>query len=157
MRALFAGAALMLAVFGAQGAETPIEPFQFASPAQEARFKRLLGELRCLVCQNQSLADSEASLAADIRHRIHKMMRAGASDEEIVAFLVDRYGDFVLFRPPVKPVTYLLWAGPALLLVLGAAAFAAALRRRLREPEPELTEQERRRAQELLDRGGPDP
>ncbi len=141
--------ALWALAAGGAGAETPIEPLRFDDPAQEARFKQLTSELRCLVCQNQSLADSEAPLAMDLRHEIHKMMLAGASNKEIVDFLVARYGDFVLFRPPVKPTTYLLWLGPLILFVLGLAVFAYVLRHG-HGSEPRLTEAERRRARRLL-------
>lgn len=109
-----------------------IDPMEFESAAQRERFKALSSELRCLVCQNQSLADSDAPLAGDMRHEILKMMKAGRSDAEIRGFLVERYGDFVLYRPPVEPDTWLLWFGPALLLAAGGTALAVAVRRRSR-------------------------
>ncbi len=98
----------------------------------DARLKQLSLELRCLVCQNQTLADSHAPLAEDLRAEIRSMMARGLSDEEIVDFLVSRYGDFVRYRPPLKSTTWLLWFGPFLFLVAGGAALGIAIRRRQR-------------------------
>lgn len=118
--------------------------------AMEARFQALSRELRCLVCQNQSLFDSPAGLAGDFRREVRAMMREGKSDEEIKGFLVARYGDFVLFRPPLKAKTYALWAAPFVLLGAGALALVAmALARRSREEAP-LDERERQLADKLL-------
>ena len=105
---------LALALGQAQAADTP---FKFADAATEQRYHKLAAELRCLVCQNQSLADSHADLAQDLRDEVYRMLNEGRTDEEIVGFLVDRYGDFVLYRPPVSGTTSLLWFGPVLLLV----------------------------------------
>jgi cytochrome c-type biogenesis protein CcmH len=90
---------------------------------QEAQFQHLLKSLRCLVCQNQDLADSNAGLANDLRQQVYDMVRRGDSDTEIIRYLTDRYGDFILFDPPVKGVTVLLWCGPALFLLLGLFIF----------------------------------
>ena len=106
------------------------EPIEFDDPAQEARFLELTSELRCLVCQNQSLADSDALLAQDLRREIHDMMVTGRSDEEIKEFMVARYGDFVLYRPPVQSNTVVLWAAPLILLLIGGVVIARAIRRR---------------------------
>ena len=119
-------------------------------PVDEARFQHLTKELRCLVCQNQSLFDSPAELAADFRREIRSMMREGKSDEEIKAFLVARYGDFVLFRPPVEAKTYALWAAPFVLLAAGALAVVGLARSRRRPGEPPLDERERALAEALL-------
>jgi len=105
------------------------EPLVFENAAQEMRFQKLTEELRCLVCQNQNLADSEAPLAHDLREEIHEMMLAGRSDEEIKTFLVERYGDFVLYKPPVKSNTMVLWAAPLLLLLGGGVLIAFVVRR----------------------------
>jgi cytochrome c-type biogenesis protein CcmH len=123
-------------------------------PALERRVMTLSAELRCLVCQNQSLADSNAPLAVDLRNQVRDRMRAGMSDQQIVDFMVARYGDFVLFRPPFKLSTALLWLGPLLLLVAGIAALVHRLTRRREEPARELTESERERARALLSGGG---
>ena len=109
----------------------------FADDALDARLKALEGELRCLVCQNQTLAESEAPLAADLRKEVRELAQAGKSDDDIRGYLVARYGDFVLYRPPVKPVTYLLWFGPFVLLAGGIAVWLVVLRRRARMPTDE--------------------
>ena len=123
-----------------------------ADPALEQRVMHLAEELRCLVCQNQSLADSHADLAVDLRNEIREMMQAGKSDEEIREFMVARYGDFVLYNPPVKSTTLILWAGPFFLLLGGGIALAIYLRRRAASiPEQDISEEEHERARALLD------
>ncbi|MFO1363951.1 MAG: cytochrome c-type biogenesis protein [Burkholderiales bacterium] len=125
-------------------------------PVAAGRAVRLAEQLRCLVCQNQSIAESNAELAVDLRRQISEQIAAGRSDGEIVDFMVQRYGDFVLYRPPFKAATLLLWLGPALLLLAGLWALARALRRRGRAPdERPLSEAERARAARLL--GGEPP
>lgn len=103
---------------------------EFSSEEQQKRFKHLTEELRCLVCQNQNLADSDAPLAIDLRNELYKMLQEGHSDEDIKTFMVDRYGDFVLYRPPLQGNTYLLWLGPALLLMGGAGVIGYQINRR---------------------------
>ena len=126
-------------------------------PVANRRAVRLAEQLRCLVCQNQSLAESNAELAVDLRRQIREQIAHGRSDAEIVAFMVERYGDFVLYRPPVKATTLLLWFGPPLLLLLGIVALIRYLReRRLRIERQPLTEDERRQAQLLLSGGAED-
>lgn len=101
-----------------------VDPIEFENAAEEARFQSLTKELRCLVCQNESLADSSAGLAMDLRQDVILQIRQGRSDEQIKAYLTARYGDFILYKPPVKPRTYLLWFGPVLmLLVAGIVLF----------------------------------
>ncbi|MDK9702873.1 MAG: cytochrome c-type biogenesis protein CcmH [Sulfuritalea sp.] len=118
----------------------------------EKRMVAISEELRCLVCQNESLSGSHAELAQDLRREIRKMIAEGKTDKEILDFMVARYGDFVRYRPPVKPTTWLLWGGPFLLLAGGIGALIAFLRRRATESAaPELSEEERRRAAALLD------
>jgi len=120
-------------------------------PAVEERLNKLSRELRCLVCQNETLADSRADLAEDLRDEIRGQIRAGKSDQEIVAFLTQRYGDFILYRPPVRPKTYLLWFGPFILLLGGLAIlFRYVKRRRDSIEEVPLSAADRRRAEELL-------
>lgn len=104
----------------------------FDDPALQQRYEHLTHELRCLVCQNQTIADSNATLAADLRREVRELMRAGRTDTEIRAFLTERYGDFVLYRPPVAPRTWLLWAAPALLLLGGAVVVVLIITRRAR-------------------------
>ena len=97
----------------------PVVTYDFASDEQEALFNKLSNELRCLVCQNQAIADSNADLAKDLRDEMYGMLQQGKSEAEIVDFMVARYGDFVMYRPPMKPVTWLLWFGPAIALIAG--------------------------------------
>lgn len=106
------------------------EPMVFETPQQEARFIKLTQELRCLVCQNQNLADSDAQLAHDLRAEVHEMLLAGKSDDEIKTFMVERYGDFVLYRPPVQENTYLLWLAPLVLLLIGALILRVNIKKR---------------------------
>ncbi len=120
-----------------------------ADPALEQRVMTLAAGLRCLVCQNQTIADSSAPLAEDLRNQVREKMRQGASDSQIIDFMVARYGDFVLYRPPVKATTLLLWFGPLLLVVAGLLVLLRRIRRRP-PPEPELTTAERERARKLL-------
>ncbi len=125
-----------------------------ADPVLEQRLMTLASELRCLVCQNQTLAESNAELAADLRNEIREQMRRGASDQDVVDYLVARYGDFVLYRPPLKGSTLLLWAGPGLLLLAGIGFLARTLlRRRERGVPPPLSAQAQARARELLGTG----
>src|SRR5438874_2479876 len=101
-----------------------------ADPALEARMLRVAAELRCLVCQNQTIADSHAGLAEDLRREIREQLQRGASDEQVVQYMTERYGDFIRYRPPLKGSTALLWIGPAVLLVSGLGVLALVLRRR---------------------------
>ena len=126
----------------------PLIAFPADDPALEKRVTRLANELRCLVCQNQTLADSNAPLAVDLRNQVREQLRAGASEQDVVDFMVARYGDFVLYRPPFKATTLLLWAGPFLLLALGVGLLLRRVRSAAREPQ--LSAAERARAQELL-------
>ena len=106
------------------------EPLVFESQQQQDRFDKLTKELRCLVCQNQNLADSDAQLAHDLKREVHTMLQTGASNEEIKQFMVERYGDFVLYRPPVQQNTYLLWLAPLVLFLGGAWVLLSNIRKR---------------------------
>ncbi|HEY6045287.1 MAG TPA: cytochrome c-type biogenesis protein [Pyrinomonadaceae bacterium] len=120
-------------------------------PQIEQRMKALTQQLRCLVCQNETLADSQADLAEDLRREIREQMKAGKSDQEILAFLTQRYGDFVLYNPPVKTTTYLLWFGPFVLLIAGTLLLYRYLKQRRDViDEKPLTAEERSRAEKLL-------
>ena len=120
----------------------PVAPLAFTDAAEEVRFRELVGQLRCVMCQNQSLADSDAMIARDLRAQILQMMRQGRSDEQIKAFLVERYTDFVLYRPQVRPMTWLLWFGPALLLAGGGWWIASIVRRQAAPPPSPADDQE---------------
>jgi cytochrome c-type biogenesis protein CcmH len=123
-------------------------------PIAEARLKHLAVELRCLVCQNQTLADSSAPLAEDLRREVREMIAKNMSDQEIIEFLVARYGDFVLYRPPLKATTTVLWVGPFVLMAIGATALVMTLRRRSRTVvEVSVTDEEHRRVEQLLAEG----
>jgi cytochrome c-type biogenesis protein CcmH len=145
-------AALLAFASATFGADSPLV---FGSAEQEARFKKLMTELRCLVCQNQSLEDSHAPLAQDLRNQAYAMMRDGASDEDIRGYMVDRYGDFVLYRPAFRPLTFLLWFGPLLLLLIAAAVAWRWLGAQQVAEGAELSEADDARARRLL--GGKAP
>ena len=127
--------------------QAPTARLTAADPALEARMLEITGELRCLVCQNQTIADSHADLAVDLRQEVREMLARGQTPEQIRRYMTDRYGDFILYRPPLKATTAVLWLGPALLLVVALAALALVIRRRSRladdefEPEPMLDDE----------------
>ena len=106
-----------------------IETRQFSSPKQEQDYKELVFELRCLVCQNQNLADSNAELAKDLRDEVYKMLQSGKTKQDVLDFMVARYGDFVLYKPPVEKATALLWFGPAIMLAIGLLIIIIFIRR----------------------------
>jgi cytochrome c-type biogenesis protein CcmH len=107
----------------------------FTDPAQQARYERVIRELRCLVCRSETIADSNATLAADLRRQVREMMAAGKSDQEIFQHMVDRYGDYVLYKPPLTARTWVLWGGPILLLVAGGAVAAFVIARKSQLPD----------------------
>jgi len=127
-----------------------IDAYEFQNPAQEQRFRALTTELRCPKCQNQNIADSNAPLSQDLRQRVYEMIQGGRSDQEIKEFMITRYGDFIIYRPSFKPVTWILWLGPFAFLFLAAMGVGLWLRRRGRQAAPELSDAERRRLAELL-------
>lgn len=140
---------LALLVLFRCGTAAATEVRTFQDPAQQQRYEQLVKDLRCLVCQNQSLADSDADLARDLRDEVYQILQSGKSDQEAVKFLVDRYGDFVLYRPPFNLMTLLLWISPLLLLFAGLAF----IWRRSKQQNPamagELTASEQERLQQL--------
>ncbi|HTQ75548.1 MAG TPA: cytochrome c-type biogenesis protein [Burkholderiales bacterium] len=146
-----APALLLLAALAAPLAAKEAAPAA-ADPVLEQRVMKLAEELRCLVCQNQTLAESNAPLAEDLRNQLRERMREGKTDREVVDFLVERYGDFVLYRPPLKATTVLLWFGPLLLLAIGFAVLLRRVRRRAPE-ETGVSDADRKRAAELLASG----
>ncbi len=128
--------ALLLALPLAAGAKEAAPASD--DPVLEARVMRIASELRCLVCQNQTIADSHADLAQDLRQQVREMLQKGQSDAQIVDYMTQRYGDFVLYRPPVKSTTALLWYGPALLMLGGLGVLAIVLRRRSKLPDDQF-------------------
>lgn len=155
MKRLFVlAAALVIALAGVATAQAqPREAATLASdPALERRVNEIGLELRCLVCQNQTISDSNAGLAVDLKNQIREQLQAGKSEKQIIDFMVERYGDFVLYRPPVRATTLLLWAGPFVLLALAVFGAVAVVRRRRVEADnaPQLTEAQRRKAAQLL-------
>lgn len=151
MKILFIWVWVLLVAFGVNAREAvPLAE----DPVVEKRLLTISEELRCLVCQNESLAASRADLALDLRRELRVLIKAGKTDAEIKEFMVSRYGDFVLYRPPVKPTTWLLWAGPFGLMVAGVVALFVYLRRRSVALLPSaLTDDERQRAEALLREG----
>ncbi len=127
-----------------------VEVHQFEDPSQEQQYNRLIAELRCLVCQNQNLADSNAELAQDLRKEVYEMIQNGATDQEIINFMVARYGDFVLYRPPFKATTAFLWVGPFIILIAGFVILLLFIRKRRQTATVELDDAAQARAQQLL-------
>ncbi|MCC4595597.1 cytochrome c-type biogenesis protein CcmH [Xanthomonas campestris pv. phormiicola] len=121
---------LLLLAHALPAAAQAVDPLPFRDRQQEQRFQHLTAQLRCLVCQNENLADSNATLARDLRHQVFAQLQAGRSDAQIRQYMVDRYSRFVLYDPPLAPDTWLLWFGPLLFLLGGAALVVATLRRR---------------------------
>ena len=150
--ALLAFAFAALAVLGPSGVHAREAQPLADDEAVEQRLIGIAEELRCLVCQNESLAGSPADLAKDLRREIRTLIREGKTDPEIMDYLVSRYGDFVRYRPPLKPTTWLLWAGPFVALLVGVAALMAHLRRRRAAAAP-LTDEERSKAVAILGEG----
>jgi len=140
---------LALLCFGSPIVAKEAQPNE--DPKIEQRMRALTEQLRCLVCQNETMADSRADLAEDLRRQIREQMKAGKSDQEILAFLTQRYGDFVLYKPPVKATTYLLWFGPFILLIAGTGVLYRYLKhRRDSIKDKPLTADERKHAADIL-------
>lgn len=132
---------------------TAIDVYEFVHPQQEEQFRSVINELRCPKCQNQSIADSDAELARDIKQRVHQQVIAGRSNDEIVAFMVERYGDFVTYRPPLRVDTLLLWFGPFVVVFLALLVLLVRFVRRHRPDQPPaLTPEEQARLARLLDK-----
>lgn len=124
--------------------------YTFDDPNKEADFRDLIGEMRCLVCQNESLSGSNADLAVDLRNEIYDMMKSGQSKEDVISFMVNRYGDFVLYSPPMKLSTYPIWFGPVILLLIGAFLLMRALKKKRQSQEANLSAEEQKRLESLL-------
>ena len=130
-----------------------IETYQFDDPKKEADYKQLIQELRCLVCQNQNLADSNAELAQDLRRKTYEMVQQGLDRDQVVDYMVQRYGDFVLYRPPLQTNTLLLWVGPFVIMLVGLAVLLRIIRRRSAGDRDHISEEDRKRAEALLAQG----
>ena len=130
--------------------QSSIEAYSFEDPEKEARYKVLIDELSCLVCQNQNLAASNAELAQDMRRLTYDMVQRGATNEEVVTYMVDRYGDFVMYRPPFKSSTYLLWIGPFIILGIAILVLAMIIRRKGQEQTPVTSDADLQRVEHLL-------
>lgn len=147
---------LLCLVLLAPVALAAIDTYEFESEEQRLRFYQLSGELRCPKCQNQNIADSNAPIATDLRREVHRMLVEGKDDKQIIAFMVDRYGDFVRYKPALTPATMVLWFGPGVLLLGGFVFLLVLLRRRqraLRESATQhLSKDEQQRLQSLLER-----
>jgi cytochrome c-type biogenesis protein CcmH len=148
---------LLAGLGGLASAQDRVAPPSAADPALEARVMAIAEELRCLVCQNETVAASHAELAVDLRGQIREQLGSGRSQAEILAFMQQRYGDFVLYRPPLKAGTVLLWLGPFALLALGGALLVRHLRRRTVPAGHSLSHDDVQRAQRLLDEAGGRP
>ncbi|WP_338480250.1 cytochrome c-type biogenesis protein [Pseudomonas trivialis] len=152
MKRLLAAAVLALGLAGV--AHAAIDTYEFASDAERTRFRELTKELRCPKCQNQDIADSNAPIAADLRKEIFRMLGEGKDDQQIIDFMVDRYGEFVRYKPALNAKTALLWFGPAGLLLTGLVVMAVIVRRRRAAPtngSDALSPEERKRLDHLLD------
>jgi cytochrome c-type biogenesis protein CcmH len=129
---------------------TTLAEYTFEDPGKHDDFRAIIEEMRCLVCQNESLAGSNAELAVDLRNEIYDMMANGQSKDDIIDFMVARYGDFVLYSPPLKPSTYPIWFGPLIVFLIGGIVLFRILRRKNLSNETELTEEEQQRLESLL-------
>lgn len=142
---------VLTAVLLAGPALARVEVKQFDNPEQEERYDKLIAELRCLVCQNQNLADSNAELAVDMRRKTYEMVKQNKSEKEIANFMVERYGEFVLYRPPLNSNTLLLWTGPFLILIIGLTLLARTVRKRRAAQPNTVDETDLQAAASLLD------
>ena len=133
-----------------QSIHAEIEVYQFASPELELRYQTLTEELRCLVCQNQNIADSHAELAQDLRRKVYEKLNAGESNSQIIDYMTERYGDFVLYRPPFNVKTLILWLAPVLTLLIGGIGFWSLLKRRETNANEQLSDSERAHLDKLL-------
>ena len=151
MRKLFLVLLLALTALAAHAKEAPLAS---ANPELEKRVMELSQELRCLVCQNQTLADSHAELAIDLKNQVREKLASGMSNQDVIDYMVERYGDFVLYRPPVKSITWVLWFGPFLLLIVGLGVLFSKLSKRRGAAEADdLPQEEMQRAAALLNAG----
>jgi len=130
-----------------------IDSREFADPKQQETYETLISELRCLVCQNQTIRDSNAELAADLRRQVYEMMQQGKSKQEIIQFMTDRYGDFVLYNPPFKALTGLLWLGPVVFLLIGLSTVFFIIRRKKAVVTQDINSEKQKKIRSLLEKG----
>ncbi len=130
-----------------------VDAKQFDNPQQEKVYNDLISELRCLVCQNQNIADSNAALAGDLRRQVYEMIQQGKTRQEIVDYMLDRYGDYVLYRPPFRVKTGLLWIGPFLFLAIGIVVVVLYTKRRKNQQITELSAEQQQKIRRLLEKG----
>ncbi len=131
-------------------AEAAVEVKEFNTPQQEQRYKKLINEFRCVVCQNQNIADSNAALAKDLRKQVYKMVMAGKNDKAIRDFMVTRYGDFVLYNPQFNSMTFLLWAGPFIIFIIGFYVLVSFIRQRKKVVVTHLSHADKEKLAKLL-------
>ncbi len=147
---LFSLLPLLLLLMAGSTAHAGIETHIFDDTEKEGLYKDLISELRCLVCQNQNLAESNAELALDLRQQTYEMVQAGSSKSDVVDYMVQRYGDFVLYRPPFQASTLLLWIGPFIFLLLALFGLVKYIRGRARATDPAISPEDLERAEQLL-------
>lgn len=128
-----------------------VEYREFKNPEQEKIYNELIDELRCLVCQNQTIADSNADLAKDLRRQVHEMLQKGQTRQNIIDYMLSRYGDFVLYRPPLKSKTFILWVGPIIFLLLGLIVIFIYIRKKKSESPAELDQKQHQHIRQLLE------
>ena len=128
-----------------------LEIREFESKEQEERYQQLIDELRCLVCQNQNLADSDSQLAKDLRSKVYEMVTTNQSDDQVVDYMVNRYGEYVLYNPPLDPVTSVLWIGPFVVLFIAIVLLLISIKKRSKAEPASLSEEDHKRSQQLLD------
>lgn len=144
-------AAVLISITLASSAFAAIELKQFKSPEAEKDYRELIYELRCLVCQNQNLADSNADLAVDLRRQTFEMIQGGSSKQDVVDYMVERYGEFVLYRPPFTASTLLLWIGPFVILIAGMVILIRMIKGKKQEPTVNMSVEEQDKVRSLLD------
>lgn len=142
---------LFIAMWLTQPLYAAFDDFDFSGEVTEKRFQNLVSKLRCLVCQNESLAGSQAELAKDLRREVYQLMKSGKNDSEVIDFLINRYGDFVLYQPPLRPSTWLLWIGPFVFFAIAVFLLMRRLAKRSKMQEAVLNDDDKAKVQQLLD------
>ena len=141
---------LLVFILSSLPIQARVAAYEFDTPDQEAAYKEMVNELRCLVCQNQNIADSNAELAQDLKRKTYEMVMQGKDKNEIADFMVQRYGDFVLYRPPVSNTTLLLWSGPFIIFVIGIIVLIRVIKSKQRDHSNQLTAEEKAKAEDML-------